>query len=71
MVVVSAVGLFCLLTSPCIVLSLCTVINEHFKTTYADVPQLAMTFIMTAGVVPMIAFLRMEKKKENVYIKDP
>ena len=71
MVAVNAVGLFFLLTSPCIVLSLCTVISEHFKTTYADVPQLAVMFIMTAGLVLMIAFLCKRKKPVKLIMKDP
>ena len=66
MAAVNALALFFVLTSVCIVLSLFTVISDHFKTAYADVPQLVMMVIMTAAVVLMIAFLRVEKQVEDI-----
>lgn len=53
MAVVSAVVLFVLFTCPCIILSLYTVISEHFKTTYVDIPQHLMIGLMVAGLLLM------------------
>ena len=70
MAAINAVTLFFLLTSACIVLSLFTVVSDQFKTAYADVPQLIIIVIMTAGLALMIKFVRMQKRKEIISTDD-
>jgi len=69
MAAVSAVVVFFLLLSPCIVLSLFTVVSDDFKTSYADVPKIFTIGLMFVGFIPILAFLRMPKQKEGTGIK--
>ena len=69
MAAVSAVVVFFLLASPCIVLSLFTVVSDDFKTSYADVPKIFTIGLMFVGFIPILAFLRMPKQKEGTGMK--
>ena len=71
MAAVNHVALFIVLTSLSIVLSLYTAISEHFKTGYADVPQIVVLIIMMVGMILMITFLiRVRKQREVIDMDD-
>ena len=73
MVAVCAVALFFVLESSCIVLSLFTVVDEGFKTAYADVPKLFVLAMMLIGFIPMITFIRIPKQEADAgsKLEDP